>query len=198
MVTVRKLNHSGFIIKDKGLNIFIDPFEVDCREKADIILITHPHFDHYSIDDINRICKDDTKIVCPGKNFYRLDECMDIKPWEEMKFGECKVIAVPSYNKNKHFHPKSNGWVGYIVEVSGHRIYHAGDTDFIDEMKNIKNIDYAMFPISGTYTMNAKEAAAAANMICPKCAIPMHYGDIIGSIKDVETFRRLCSCKVIV
>ena len=103
---------------------------------------------------------------------------------------------MPAYNLNKQFHPKSNGWMGVVVTVSGKRIYHAGDTDNIPEMSNLKNIDIALLPVSGTYVMTAEEAADAANRIMPKMAVPMHYGSIIGTRADAERFRQLCKCKV--
>ena len=105
------------------------------------------------------------------------------------------IETVPAYNPAKQFHPKINEWLGYIVEINGTRIYHAGDTDLIPEMNNIK-ADMAFLPVGGTYTMGAEEAAKAANTIKPKIAVPMHYGSIVGSKSDAERFKGLCECDV--
>ena len=109
---------------------------------------------------------------------------------EVQSTGSVKVTAVPAYNTNKQFHPRGNNWVGYIFTVEGQRIYIAGDTDHIPEMKGYR-CDIALLPVSGTYVMTAEEAVAAANDIGPKIAVPMHYASIVGSEKDAETFRRL-------
>ncbi|RLF54379.1 MAG: MBL fold metallo-hydrolase, partial [Thermoplasmata archaeon] len=100
-----------------------------------------------------------------------------------------KIEAVPAYNTDKDFHPGKNGWLGFVVEIDGVRIYHAGDTDFIPEMKGI-DVDIALLPVSGTYVMTAEQAVEAAKTIKPKVAIPMHYGAIVGGEKDASSFQK--------
>jgi len=193
--------HSGFVIKNNK-TIYIDPFQLKGEpEKADIVLITHEHYDHCSIADIKRIAKPQTIIVtvpdCQSK-LSNLDiaNVTLVKPGDKISVQGIIIEAVPAYNLNKKFHLKENAWVGYVVTVEGKRIYHAGDTDFIPEMRNLKNIDIAIVPISGTYVMTAEEAANAVNAFQPKIAIPMHYGSIIGTSDDAARFKRLAKVKV--
>jgi L-ascorbate metabolism protein UlaG (beta-lactamase superfamily) len=197
MVEIIRLGHASFKIKGKDCTVYIDPYEITNGETADMILITHSHFDHCSTDDIDRINGPDTMIVCPSDCEHRLmGNIKIIRPYGKMEHKGVKVEAVPAYNIDKLFHPKSNGWLGFVVEIDGKRIYHAGDTDLIPEMKELKDIDYALLPVGGKYTMNAKEAAKAAELIKPKIAVPMHYGSVIGNVSDAETFAKLCHCSV--
>ena len=197
------LGHAAVrIIAAEGFVIYIDPYKIMSSEKADIILITHGHYDHCSIEDIQKIAKPETVIVattdCSSK-FAGKVEVADLKlaePGKTISIGRIKIEPVPAYNVKKQFHPKSNDWVGYIVEVNGKRIYHAGDTDIIPEMKKIK-ADIAMLPIGGTYTMTSEEAAEAASQINPTiAAIPIHFGEVIGTKADAEKFKALCKCEV--
>lgn len=197
-IKIDRLNHSSFLIKTSDKNIFIDPYQIDSKEKADLILITHPHFDHFSSSDIKKIAKDDTVLVSPDFHMHQKlkDMSITIKPWETLSLEDIKITGVPSYNKQKHYHPKANGWLGFVIESNGKKAYHAGDTDLIDEMKEIGCVDYALLPVSGNYTMNPIEAAKAAKMLNAKTAIPMHYSDNIGKEKDALDFKKLCPCKV--
>ncbi len=201
-IELKWTGQAGFLI-EAGSRIYIDPFKLKPgigAEKADIILITHPHYDHCSIEDLQRIVKDGTIIVCPAEcqsKLTRLKEKIDmrlIEPGQEQEINRIKVKAVPAYNINKEFHAKNEYWNGYILEIDGKRIYHAGDTDFIPEMNDFGdlNMDIALLPVGGTYTMNAEEAAKAVFMIKPKLAIPMHYGDTSGTREDAERFKDLC------
>lgn len=124
------------------------------------------------------------------------DMSITIKPWETLDIDEIKITGVPSYNKQKHYHPKANGWLGFVIESNGKKAYHAGDTDLIEEMKEIGCVDYALLPVSGSYTMNPIEAAKAAKILNAKTAIPMHYSENIGTKKDALDFKKLCPCKV--
>lgn len=197
MVKVSRLNHSSFLIEGTK-NIFIDPYNIKTSVKADYIFITHPHFDHCSIEDIKRVRKKDTVVVMPNMgNAKRIAKnCVKLRPWQEFSSDDIAVRAVPSYNIEKQYHPKANGWLGFVITLDGENIYHAGDTDLIEEMKFLKEITYALLPVSGNYTMDADSAASAAEIIKPKVAIPMHYGGIVGGIKDAKRFKELCSCAV--
>jgi len=190
------LGHAGFKIKGEK-TVYIDPFKINDNEPADIIIITHEHFDHLSPDDIKKIQTGKTLIVTTQDCYSKFSgNIKTISPGKSLDVDGIKIEAVPAYNANKQFHPKENGWIGVIVTINGKRIYHAGDTDNIPEMSNLKNIDVALLPVSGTYVMTAEEAADAANRIMPKVAVPMHYGSIVGTKADAEKFKKLCKCKV--
>lgn len=184
---------AAFRIEDGDKQIYIDPWKLPTGKlpKADFILITHAHFDHLSHDDINLIKKDGTTFIAPKEVAAELKgTVMTVSPNQTVEVGKMKINTVPAYNLKKNFHPRSNSWVGYVIALSsGQTIYHAGDTDFTPEMKSLK-VDVALLPCGGTYTMNAKEAAEAANTFKPKIAIPMHYGDVVGSDADAETFKK--------
>jgi L-ascorbate metabolism protein UlaG (beta-lactamase superfamily) len=184
---------SAFRIEDETLQIYIDPYKLPANlPKADIIFITHAHFDHFSMEDIAKVRTEHTIIVAPKDVASKFgDSAITIVPGNDYTIGKLKVTTVPAYNIDKKFHPKANGWVGYIITLSnGQKIYHAGDTDFIPEMRKIVT-DIAMLPCGGTYTMTAKQAAEAANVFKPKLLIPMHYGSIVGSNADADTVKRL-------
>ena len=184
---------SAFRIEDETLQIYIDPYKLPANlPKADIIFITHAHFDHFSMEDIAKIRTEHTIIVAPKDVASKFgDSAITVVPGKDYTIGKLKVTTVPAYNIDKKFHPKANGWVGYIITLpNGQKIYHAGDTDFIPEMRKIV-MDIAMLPCGGTYTMTAKQAAEAANVFKPKLLIPMHYGSIVGSNADADTVKRL-------
>lgn len=192
------LGHDCFKIANDVV-IYTDPFNVKRPDKADIILITHEHFDHCSPDDIQKIQTKDTTIVGPSDCISKLSGIVkNIKPAQTLTIKGITVEAVPAYNTNKQFHPKAKGWVGYIITIHNTRIYLAGDTDYIPEMNSLKNIDIALLPVSGTYVMTAEEAAQAAMAIKPKVAIPMHYGSIVGTIADAKKFENLLQGKIAV
>jgi L-ascorbate metabolism protein UlaG (beta-lactamase superfamily) len=190
------LGHDCFRIDAENV-IYFDPLELkQGSAPADIILITHEHFDHCSPKDVAKIQKKGTVIVTTADCAKKLSgETKIIKPGDAITVKGVKIEAVPAYNIDKKFHPKDKGWVGYIITVDGTRIYHAGDTDFIPEMKTIKT-DIAFIPVSGTYVMTADEAVKAAEAMKPQVAIPMHYGSIVGSDKDAATFKQKCTVPV--
>ncbi len=188
------LGHASFRIQDGATVIYIDPWKLDANApKADVILITHGHFDHYSTEDIAKIAKDGTVFVATADVASKLTgkKVLVAAPGESLQAGPVKVAAVAAYNVNKQFHPKANGWVGYIVTLSnGQRIYHGGDADAIPEMKTVQT-DVALMPCGGTYTMTASEMAGAANSFKPGVLIPMHWGDIVGSKADADTVAKI-------
>lgn len=191
------LGHDVFKIQGKDVTVYTDPFKLKSSDRADIILITHEHFDHCSPEDVIKIQKEDTVIVATPDCVHKLTgNVKTVKPGDVIEVKGVKIEAVPAYNTNKEFHPKDKGWVGYIFEVDGKRIYIAGDTDYIPEMKDFRDIDVALLPVSGTYVMTADEAVQAALDIKPKVAIPMHFGKIVGTASDAERFATNLKGKV--
>lgn len=189
------LGHDGFRI-DSDRVIYFDPFQIKSAVPADIIFISHDHFDHCSEDDIKKIQKKDTVIVTDAATAKKLKgNITAVKPGDQLTVDTIAVEVVPAYNTNKNFHPKASGLLGFIVTVEGVRIYHAGDTDFIPEMNTIK-ADIALLPVSGTYVMTAEEAAQAALAIKPAVAIPMHFNAIVGSEKDAALFKEKLAGKI--
>lgn len=190
---IRVLTHSSIKITGETV-IYVDPFKIENTEKdADIILITHDHFDHFSPEDIGKVIKSDTVLVVPKKmakqaSSISCSEQIIVEPGEKKQIGNIAIETVPAYNPLKPFHPKGQGWVGYIIETGGIRIYVAGDTDITKENQEVV-CDVAMVPIGGKYTMDAKKAAELVNTIRPKTAIPTHYGSVAGSKSDEEVFR---------
>ncbi|HOS43466.1 MAG TPA: MBL fold metallo-hydrolase, partial [Armatimonadota bacterium] len=181
------LGHDAFRISG-ATTIYLDPFQLEPGPPADLILLTHPHRDHCSPDDLAKIAGPQTLLVGTADTLAPLSGARrTIAVGETLTFGTVTVEAVPAYNLDKPFHPKASGWVGYLVTVEGARIYHAGDTDRIPEMKAIR-ADIALLPVGGTYTMTAAEAALAARDIAPKLAIPMHYGAVVGTDADARRF----------
>ena len=191
---IEVLCHSS-IRMNKGKIIYVDPFHIEENyQDADIILITHSHYDHFSEEDIEKVRKADTIIYVTEdyvENARQLgffeNKIIGVKPNQTYYEGNIEINTVPAYNVNKQFHPKENNWVGYILKIDGISYYIAGDTDITEENKKIK-CDVAFVPVGGTYTMTAKEAAELVNIIKPKVAIPIHYGDIVGTKEDADTF----------
>ena len=185
------LGHASFKLKAGERIIYFDPWKVKKGESADLILITHSHFDHLSPDDVRHVQKKDAVIVTTKDSASNLKgDVRTIKPGDKITVGDIEIQAIPAYNIGKSYHPKVNGWVGFIVTISGKRIYHAGDTDAIPEMKKL-SVDIALLPVGGTYTMTAEEAAEIANEFKPVSATPMHWGTIVGSKADAERFKKL-------
>jgi L-ascorbate metabolism protein UlaG (beta-lactamase superfamily) len=206
-IQITWLGHDGFKLK-KDKVIYVDPFKLGAKaEPADLVCVTHEHFDHLSNDDLK-------KVVTPATTVITIAACekavKELKPkavrvvsaGDRLSIDGVNVEVLPAYNTNKFrspgnpFHPKTDGKVGFILGVGGVRIYHSGDTDEIPEMAGAKGVDVALLPVSGTYVMTAQEAAKACATIQPKLAIPMHYGAIVGSAADAEAFRKAVKCRV--
>jgi L-ascorbate metabolism protein UlaG (beta-lactamase superfamily) len=192
--SVHWLGHAAVQIAGSKV-VYVDPFRIQTSKTADLILITHDHHDHLSPDDIKKIQGPQTVIITPVNVTGLSGIIKKIKPGDSLDVSGIRIRAVPAYNLNKPFHPKEKGNVGYVFTTDGVTYYHAGDTDFIPEMKGIQP-DVAFLPVGGTYTMTPEEAAKAAEAIGPKIAVPIHWGSIVGSIKDAEDFKRLCVCPV--
>ncbi len=183
---IRVLTHSSIRIAGKEI-LYFDPYNVnEAAHDADIIFVTHEHFDHFSPEDIAKLKNDMTILICPASMKDRLEESgIDwehtelVEPGDELEVDDIKICAIASYNVGKQFHPKENAWVGYLVTMNDTTYYVAGDTDINDDIKKIK-CDAAMLPCGGTYTMTDKEAAELALIIEPKLAIPTHYGSVAG------------------
>lgn len=208
-INLQKLKHASFLINFKGLNIYLDPFKIeDNFPKADYIFITHNHFDHFSPPDVKKILKESTKIISVQsvineiRNWTRLSDLV-VVPNKDYNFDEINFRTLPAYNVNKFksanevFHPREVGNVGYILKLDNILVYHAGDTDFIEEMKDLKDINIALVPVSGIYVMTAEEAAQAVNTFRPEIAMPMHYGEIVGTIDDANKFKELSKVEVV-
>ncbi|MCD6508399.1 MBL fold metallo-hydrolase [Candidatus Poribacteria bacterium] len=188
---IKWFGHDAFLVKFEGKNVYFDPYQISGGEPADLILVSHDHYDHCSVDDINRIRGSDTVIVTNSSSAKKLKgDVRVVKAGDEITVKGLKIKTVPAYNPAKRFHPKSYGGLGFIVDFGGVKVYHAGDTDLIPEMEGLE-VDIALLPVSGTYVMTAEEAAQAAEVIKPKVAIPMHYGAIVGTSRDAERFKQL-------
>jgi len=206
-IEINWLGHSSFFIKTPK-KIYIDPFKIkEDSEKADLILISHSHYDHFSIEDIEKITSPNTSLVVPAdcqskilrlENFKKMQVAV---PGMDFKFGKVEISTVPAYNIDKSFHPKSLLQTGFLIKTEEVLIYYAGDTDLMPEMKKLTGYKkegkefIALLPVGGRFTMNAEEAANAAAIIKPTLAIPMHYGTIVGDEEDAKEFVQLCKEK---
>jgi L-ascorbate metabolism protein UlaG (beta-lactamase superfamily) len=193
-VSLQWLGHASFKIRYDKTIIYIDPWKLkESPHDATLVLVSHSHYDHYSADDIAKVSGPQTKLIASADVVAKEKGGGAITPGVTIESGGVRITGVPAYNPDKQFHPKANNWVGFVIEVGGKRIYYAGDTDLTDEMKTLKNIDVALLPIGGKFTMNAEEAAEATKYIKPKQAIPYHYGDIVGSQGDADNFAKLAA-----
>ena len=194
---IEVLCHSSIRI-DKHLIMYIDPFKINKEYKdADIIFITHSHYDHFSEEDIEKVRKDSTYLVATEdclikalKIGFDESKILVVEPGQKYELLGINFETVPAYNIEKQYHSKESNWVGYILEINDVHYYISGDTDITPEAKAV-NCDVAFVPIGGIYTMNAKEAASLINTIEPQIAIPTHYGEIIGSSDDAALFQKL-------
>lgn len=200
---IKVFGHNSISIADRDKKIYIDPFEMKVEPRdADFILITHDHYDHFSPEDIEKVACADTVLVVPEKMKTKAQKVAElvreIVTVEQRGYKELYGLefdTIPAYNTLKPFHPKSAGWVGYILRIDGKRIYIAGDTDLTKEAREVR-CDIALVPVGGTYTMDAKKAAELVNILRPEAAIPVHYGSIVGKPEDGEKFAKLVESSV--
>jgi L-ascorbate metabolism protein UlaG (beta-lactamase superfamily) len=204
---VEWLGHAGFMVRVGKAVIYIDPYRVAASSpKADLILITHGHYDHFSPQDVERLSHERTWLVGPAAVTERVGgNVISLAPGEALERELVRglaVTAVAAYNTSKRdpegnpFHPREAGGVGYELNVRGERLYHSGDTDVIPEMDNVTGVEVALLPVSGVYVMTAGEAAEAARRIQPRVAVPMHWGEHIGSLADAEEFAERAPVEV--
>lgn len=187
---------SAYLYRADGATVYIDPWGVTVEDPADVVFITHAHFDHFNQEDLRRIVRDTTRIFAPQDVANELSgNVTPVQPGDTVQAldGAITGAAVHAYNvveERRQAHPKENRWVGYVLEMGGHAYYHAGDTDHVPELEGVR-ADVAMVPIGGTYTMDASEAAGLVKMIRPQVAVPMHYGFVegVGTPSDAERFR---------
>lgn len=206
---INVLCHSAIRLEIDNKIIYIDPYSLTSNANdADLIFITHDHYDHFSIEDIKKVEKSNTIFIIPEsmlenaiKSGIKENRIIKIKPNQNYKYENLKIETIPAYNVNKKFHLKENNWVGYLIEYNNVVYYIAGDTDITNENKKVK-CDIAFVPIGGTYTMNYKEAAKLINEIKPKFVVPIHYGKIVGTKQDALNFEKLLNedikCKIMI
>lgn len=197
---VQVLTHSSIKISGKRV-LYFDPYEIkEESHDADLIFVTHDHYDHFSPDDIKKVAKEDTCMVMPEsmrgqeKNAGDL-KCEFLHPDGILEIQGLMVKAIPAYNRLKLFHPKGKAYLGYVVAMDEVTYYVAGDTDVTTENQRIK-CDVALVPVGGKFTMDYKAAAQLVNRIAPKLAIPTHYGTVAGSPEDGNKFAELVNDKI--
>lgn len=179
------IEHACFLLHAGSTVVYIDPFRLKGqKERADVIFITHSHYDHLSVEDIAKIAGPDTRIVIPRGSEAQLSgrNLLLVEPGKSYKVGDLAFETVAAYNTKPErlkFHPKANGWVGYVIDVNGTKVYHAGDTDLTNEMRRVKT-GLALLPMGGTFTMGPEEAIEAANLIKAEKVAPMHYRSLLG------------------
>ena len=195
-IEITWLNHASFRLAGTRV-VYIDPWKLsDAPADGDVVFVSHAHFDHCSPEDVAKVRGADGVVVAPADALEQLGGGQTLRPGQELQVNGVKLTGVPAYNIGKSYHPKSNNWLGVVVELDGVRVYYAGDTDRIPEMAELKDVDVALLPVGGTYTMDAGEAAGAAGDIGAKAAIPYHYGEVVGSAEDAKKFAAAASCTV--
>jgi L-ascorbate metabolism protein UlaG (beta-lactamase superfamily) len=186
------LGHASFRIDDTPGRVYIDPWKLPSgAPPADLILVTHAHYDHFSPEDLHRIRTPRTFVCCTADVAAALDGSVTVvEPGQSLTVGPWSVQTIAAGNMRKEFHPLAKRWVGYVLTLSeGRTVLHTGDTDALPHHDALK-VDIALLPCGGTYTMDGDEAGRLAARMSPGTAIPMHWGDIVGTRADAETVMR--------
>jgi len=195
-VEITWIGHASFRLAGDRV-IYIDPWKLPgAPADGDIVFVSHAHFDHCSGEDVKAALAPAGTVVAPADVVSELGRGQALSPGDTVEIAGVKLTGIAAYNVGKEFHPKANGWLGVIVELDGCRIYYAGDTDRIEEMASLGEVDLALLPVGGKYTMTASEAAGACGDIAPAAAVPYHYGDIVGSPADADALAAAAPCKV--
>ena len=201
-VKLQWFGHASFRISEGNTIVYIDPWKLkDAKHDATLVLVSHSHHDHYSADDIAKVSGMTTQLIGAADVIQAQGKGQALKPGQSIDVNGIKITGVPAYNPAKQFHLKSNNWLGFVIEIAGKSIYYAGDTDETPEMDALKNIDLALLPVGGTYTMDASEAADATKQFKPKRAFPYHWGNLVEGIggKDyADSFAKKAACPVTV
>lgn len=196
-VEIKWIGHASFRIASADDVMYIDPWKLpDAPHDADLVFVSHSHHDHCSPPDIQKVSKEGTTIIAPADTIEQLHAANAVTPGERLTIQGITVEAVAAYNVTRRYHPESNQWCGAVVTIEDKRVYYAGDTDLIPEMSDLSGVDLALLPVGGTYTLDASQAARACGQVECKAAIPYHWGDIVGSRKDADTFAEQAPCKV--
>jgi L-ascorbate metabolism protein UlaG (beta-lactamase superfamily) len=196
-VTITWLGHASFRISGGGGVVYIDPWKLpEQPHDADVVFVSHSHYDHCSRDDVAGVSGENTTVLAPADAVEELGRSNAVLPGQSMSIGGVTVETVAAYNVDKQYHPRGRNWLGAVITIDGRRIYYAGDTDEVPEMSDLADIDLALLPVGGTYTLTAAEAARACRAIGCKAALPYHWGDIVGEASDAETFADEAPCEV--
>lgn len=189
--------HSGIKIKGSK-TVYVDPYELTGNEKADLILVTHDHYDHCSSKDIKKILKPGTTVVIPESTVdIPPGTIRTVMPGDRITIDGVEIRAIPMYNIGKRFHPREKQFTAFVFKMDRTTYFHAGDSDLTPEVESVR-ADVVFLPVSGVYCMNAREAADACNKIGPKAAVPIHWGSVTGSSDDAKEFKKLAKCDVFI
>ena len=195
-VEITWLGHASFRLAGEAV-VYIDPWKVASEPRdGNVVFVSHSHFDHCSPEDVGKVLAAGGVVVGPADAVGQIGGGKPLSAGSTVEAGGVTIAGVPAYNVDKDFHPKANGWLGAVVRMDGVRVYYAGDTDRIAEMSELADIDVALLPVGGTYTMTAAQAAQAAGDIGAKAAVPYHFGDIVGSPADGQAFADAAPCQV--
>ncbi len=196
-VEIKWIHHASFRIAAGDNVAYVDPWKLpDAPHDADVVFVSHSHYDHCSPPDVEKVSKDDTTVIAPAETIAKLHAANAVDPGEQVTVKGFTIEAVAAYNIGKNFHPKASQWCGAVITVEAKRIYYAGDTDLIPEMSDLRDVDVALLPVGGTYTLDAQEAAKACKAIGCRAAIGYHWGDIVGSACDAKKFAQAADCEV--
>jgi L-ascorbate metabolism protein UlaG (beta-lactamase superfamily) len=196
-VDIRWIGHASFRLAEAQSVVYIDPWKLpDAPHDADVVFVSHAHHDHCSPEDVRKVARADTVIVAPADAAQKLGAVNAVTPGDRVSIRDVTIEAVAAYNVHKAFHPRGHHWCGAVIHLGGRRIYYAGDTDLIPEMSDLTDVDLALLPVGGTYTLDAAAAADACKAIGCPVAIPYHWGDIVGSAADARAFAEQAPCRV--